>query len=74
MIYRTLLKYGYSSFKLDILEYCPISILISREKHYIDNLNPLYNILKTTGSLTGFTHTEATIELMRVSKLGSNRT
>jgi group I intron endonuclease len=74
MIYRALIKYGYSSFKLDILEYCDPSVLIEREQYYLDNLEPSYNILKIAGSLSGFKHSEATIELMRASKLGRNRT
>lgn len=74
MIYKALLKYGYSSFRLEILEYCDPSVLISREQYYLDNLNPPYNILKIAGSLTGFRHSEATIELMRASKLGRART
>ena len=73
MIYKALIKYGYSSFKLDILEYCDLSILISREQYCLDNLNPLYNILKTAGSRSGVKHSEATIELMRASKLGVSR-
>ena len=36
MIYKALLKYGYSSFKLDILEYCEPSVLIKREQYYLD--------------------------------------
>jgi hypothetical protein len=74
MIYKALIKYGYSSFKLDILEYCTSSVLISREQYYIDNLNPYYNILKIAGSIKGFKHSEASIELMRLSKLGRGRT
>jgi hypothetical protein len=73
MIYKALIKYGYSSFRLDILEYCTYSVLISREQYYLDNLNPIYNILKKAGSNIGFKHSEATIELMRESKLGRNR-
>jgi len=53
MIYKTLIKYGYSSFKLDILEYCTSSVLISREQYYLDNLNPNYNILKIADLLKG---------------------
>src|SRR5580704_1475195 len=74
MIYKALIKYGYSNFKLDILEYCDKSVLISREQFYIDNLNPRYNILKVAGSLTGFKHSEETIDSMRLSKLGRNST
>ena len=40
IIYRALLKYGYSNFRLDIIEYCESSVLISREQYYIDLLKP----------------------------------
>jgi len=74
MIYKALIKYGYLSFKLDILEYCDASILIKREQYYLDNLNPMYNILKSAGSLLdkGFKHNKATIEVICASKLGHN--
>jgi group I intron endonuclease len=45
MIYRALLKYGYASYKLDILEYCKTNALIEREQYYLDLLKPEYNIL-----------------------------
>lgn len=73
MIYKALLKYGYSNFNLDILEYCDVTVLIEREQHYLDILNPEYNILKTAGSLLGFKHSEASIEVMRTIKLGCKR-
>ncbi len=53
MIYSAILKYGYSNFSLDILEYCEPDILISREQYYLDSLNPSYNILKVAGSRLG---------------------
>jgi len=40
-IYRALLKHGYSGFRLEILEYCPIDILIQREQFYFDKFNPV---------------------------------
>lgn len=46
VIYRALLKYGHSSFSLDILEYCESSVLIVREQYYINLLKPEYNIKK----------------------------
>jgi len=73
MIYRALLKYGYSNFKLDIIEICKPFDLIKREQYYLDRLNPEYNVLKTAGSLLGFKHSKDTIERMRTSKLGRNR-
>ena len=45
MIYKALLKYGYSIFKLDIIEFCDPIALIVREQYYIDHLKPEYNIL-----------------------------
>lgn len=56
MIYSALLKYGYSNFSLNILEYCDKYILISREQYYIDQLKPEYNILKVAGSRLGCKH------------------
>jgi group I intron endonuclease len=48
-IYSALLKYGYSNFKLEILEYCKASDAIAREQLYITSLRPEYNILKLAG-------------------------
>jgi hypothetical protein len=62
-IYRALLKYEFSNFRLDILEYCDISTVIEREQWYLYNLNPKYNILKYAGSSYGFKwgkHSEVT--------------
>lgn len=59
-INRAFLKYGYSDFSLEILEYCDKSVLQEREQYYIDKLNPLYNILKIAGSSLGFKHSEST--------------
>lgn len=61
-IHNALLKYGYSNFTLEILEYCEKINTIKREQHYLDLLNPEYNILKVAGSLTGFKHSEETME------------
>jgi group I intron endonuclease len=45
IIARALIKYGYSNFQLDILEYCEPTNCIEREQYYIDLLKPEYNIL-----------------------------
>jgi group I intron endonuclease len=50
IIHRALLKYGYSNFRLDILEYCVPNELIKREQYYIDLIKPEYNILKKAGA------------------------
>lgn len=65
LISKSLLKYGYSSFKLEILEYCDSSLVIEREQYYIDLLKPEYNILQVAGSLFGYKHTPESLEKMR---------
>jgi len=55
-IYKAILKYGYSNFTLDILEYCEPNVLKKREQYYLDILKPEYNILKIAGSTLGFKH------------------
>jgi len=49
-IYVALLKYGYSGFKLEILEFCDIDLLMEREKYYMDLFKPEYNLLPNPGS------------------------
>ena len=48
-IHNALLKYGYSSFKLQILEYCNTPNLIEREQHSMYLLNPKYIVLTLAG-------------------------
>ena len=42
IITRALIKYGYSNFSLEILEYCDVSKLLEREQYYFDLLEPDY--------------------------------
>jgi group I intron endonuclease len=65
LICKALLKYGYSSFKLEILEYCDPSLVIEREQYFIDLLKPEYNILRVAGSFFGYKHTPESLEKMR---------
>jgi len=58
LIYSALLKYGYSNFTLEILEYCDSSETIQRDQYYLDLLKPEYNILLTAGSRLGSKHSE----------------
>ena len=60
VISRALIKYGYSNFSLEILEYCDIANLTEREQYYFDKLNPRYNTLKLAGSSLGHKATEET--------------
>jgi group I intron endonuclease len=61
-----LLKYGYSNFRVEILEYCEPSQCIEREKHYIKLLSPEYNIVQdpTLPPMSGRTHFPKTLEKM----------
>lgn len=53
VIYKALLKYGYSNFNLEILEYCDNMSILNREQNYIDILKPKYNLCPIAGSSLG---------------------
>jgi group I intron endonuclease len=59
-IYSALIKYGYSKFKLEILEYCPPEQCEAREQYYLDHLEREYNILPKADSSLGQNHSEGT--------------
>jgi hypothetical protein len=65
IICKALIKYGYSNFKLEILEYCTIEDIRAREQYYLDILKPEYNLLPTAGSSLGFKHSEESLVKMR---------
>lgn len=69
LISQVLIKYGYSNFTLEILEYCDRSDTLSREQYYLDLCKPEYNLLKIAGSNLGYIHTENTLAKMRESRL-----
>ena len=62
IINKALLKYGYSEFKLEILEYCDPNDIVNREQYYIDTFTPAYNILKTAYSSQGYKHSKEALE------------
>lgn len=51
-------KYGSDKFKFEVIEYCELLILLEREQHYLNTLNPQYNLSPTAGSPLGYKHTE----------------
>jgi group I intron endonuclease len=79
-IHNSLLKYGYSNFSLNILEYIEINeitdklkiknILLEREQHYIDLIKPELNILKIAGSNLGLKLSEEAKAKMSLAKKG----
>jgi len=64
-IERALLKYGFSNFSLEILEYCNSEDLLKREQYYLDTLKPEYNIVEIAGSTLGYKHSEESLKKMR---------
>nr|QCW06955.1 hypothetical protein [Drechslerella brochopaga] len=70
MIYRALLKYGYSKFNLKILEYCEPDKCLEREQYYIDLIKPEYNILKIAGSSLGYVYSIEVRKNMSEAKIG----
>lgn len=69
-IYSSLIKYGHSKFRLEILEYCNKEELICREQYYIDLLKPEYNLTKVAGSCFGYKHTKETRAKMSAALTG----
>jgi len=69
-IYSAILKYGYSNFQLEILEYCTKEKAVSREQYYIDLFKPEYNLNPVAGSRLGSTHSKKSRENMSKSALG----
>jgi hypothetical protein len=65
IIYKSLLKYGYSNFKLEIIEYCSLENTRIREQYFINLIKPEYNILKQTGSSLGYKHTKEALLKIR---------
>jgi len=62
---RALLKYGFSNFTLEILEYCDKNNVLKREQYYMDLLKPQYNIVEIAGSTLGYKHTPESLAKMR---------
>ena len=69
IINNSLLKNGYSNFRLEILEYCSPKDCLALEQFYLDLFKPEYNLLKIAGSSLGYKHTEESLVKMRGRKL-----
>ena len=67
-------KYGATCFKFDILEYCFLPALVSREQFYMDTLIPEYNISPTAYSPLGIKRTEETRSKMSKAMKGNKNT
>ena len=73
-IHNAIVKYGYSKFSLEILEYCNVKNTIVREQYYLDKFKPEYNILQIAGSSLGFKHSEETINFFKNERKVSEET
>lgn len=72
---RAYTKYGPVSFEFDILEFVLIpEMLIPREQHWIDKLNPQFNIARVAGSNLGAKYSPESVEQSRVARTGMKRT
>ena len=69
-ILSALLKYGYSAFRLEILEECDSNQTIDREQYYLDFLKPEYNILSVASSSLGKLHSEETKSKISITLKG----
>lgn len=62
---RALLKYGFSNFRLVILEYGDKNNVLIKEQYYMDLFKPEYNIAEIAGSTLGYKHTPESLAKMR---------
>lgn len=67
---RSYNKHGISNFVFDVLEYCNGEELIKREQHFIDVLNPRYNMCRIAGNTLGTKRSEETKLKLSISHLG----
>lgn len=63
-------KYYLQDFIFIVFEYCEPDKLILRERFYIDELKPEYNILKVAGSSLGLSHSDEAKHKMSESRKG----
>jgi len=74
-ICNALFKHGYSNFSLIIFEYCSVSDLLIREKHYWDIFKPEYNIAQDpTAPMLGRTPSDKTRKKISDTKKGQAKT
>lgn len=80
IIYKAMIKYGYSSFGFEVLEYIDLSglatdkqkseVLEQAEQKYLDDIMPEYNILKFAGNNKGSVMSPETRAKMSAAKVG----
>lgn len=63
-------KYGETAFVFSVLERVVPENLVEHEQHYLDTLNPEYNVAPRAGSNLGFHHSLATCEKISQALMG----
>lgn len=66
-------KYGYKDFVFSVIEVCDKDNLIAREQHYIDILNPWFNICPIAGEIIHRPCTEEQKEHLRKINTGKKQ-
>lgn len=70
LLQQAILKYGLLNFSVEILEYCPLNLLIEREQFYLDLFKLKYNLNPTASSSLGTKHSEKTRQKMSELRKG----
>lgn len=74
ILQRVYNKYGMEKLSFEIVEYIKnINNLISREQHYLDTLNPRYNILKIAGNTLGYKFSQESKNKLSKAQLGNKK-
>lgn len=64
-------KHGENDLHFEILEECAIAFLIKREQHYLDSLNPDFNVCLIASSSLGVKHSEEFKKKISEAKKGN---
>ena len=67
------MKYDYTNFTIQIIEYCDPNKVIAREQNYLDVIRWEYNILRVAGSRLGVPHTALTKKKLRAAWTSEKR-
>ena len=64
-------KHGEACFAFEAIDFCRPEKLLEVEQHYIDSINPSFNVCKTAGSTLGRNHSEETRAKISKRRTGS---
>jgi group I intron endonuclease len=66
-------KYGLSDLVFSVVERCSEEVLIEREQHYLDELDPYFNTCKVAGSVLGVKHSKETRRKISKAQKGKKK-